>query len=748
MEHGSLAPRPNTDLRSRGTAISTTTLLQLERLRVHFGEADDSTALVDGASLQVRPGETLGLVGESGSGKTLTALSILRLQQRSAHVSGQILFNGRGILQLTEAELERLRGNRIAMIFQDPMTAFDPIFRIGDQISEAIVRHQGLSRAAARARALGLLERVQMPDAAQRMEQIPDELSGGMRQRAMIAMALACSPQLLIADEPTTALDVTIQAQILGLLKRLQRETGLAILLITHDLGVAAQLADRVVVMYAGRIAEEGSAELLFERPAHPYTAALLRSAVPADSPRGARLAAIGGAIPRADEMPTGCRFQLRCPNASARCVEQPPLIDDGLRRLACFHPLEQEGAAWVAEAHAPAQPPAAAEAGAWRDPQPSAAGESARWRNPQPSAAGASARWRDAPPLTPSPTEPSPALRAARSPAASSLLMAAGAHALIEVRELSKHFDVRRGWLGRPQRVTAIDRVSFAIEAGETFGLVGESGCGKSTLGRVLLQLERPSAGEIWFEGRPLDEHRGAERKRLRRDMQMIFQDPYGSIDPRWKVADVIAEPLRAHERLAPAALRARVDELLALVGLPSRARDRHAHEFSGGQRQRIGIARAIATNPKFIVADEALSALDLSVQAQIINLLIDLRERLQLTSLFIGHGLHVVRHLSDRIGVMYLGRLVEVADADALFQGPAHHYTHALIASIPSARPGRQTELAPPLGELPSPSAPPPGCHFHPRCPAATERCRREAPSLQLIDPGRLVACHHPRG
>jgi peptide/nickel transport system ATP-binding protein len=745
MQYGastlSMSVSVTTEARPRPT-LAATTLLQLEHLRVHFGRAADAPALVDGASLYVRPGETLGLVGESGSGKTLTALSILRLHQRSAQVSGQILFDGRGILQLPEAELERLRGDRIAMIFQDPMTAFDPVFSIGAQIIETIVRHQGLRRSEARARALGLLERVQLPDPAQRMEQIPEELSGGMRQRAMIAMALACSPQLLIADEPTTALDVTIQAQILGLLKRLQRETGLAILLITHDLGVAAQLADRVVVMYAGRIAEEGATERLFERPAHPYTAALLRSAVPPDSPRGTRLAAIGGAIPRPDELPSGCRFQPRCPNASARCDVQPPLIDDGTRQLACFHPLAAE---LFVRAAAPDLPPpsAAGSSGAAAPdlPPPSAAeasGTAPRWFDAEPSS-GVGARAAAGESVAPPPT-------AADAPAfehsASAFTSAAP---LVEVRSLSKYFEARHGWLGRARRVTAIDRVSLAIAGGETFGLVGESGCGKSTLGRVILQLEEPSAGEIYFAGQPVRQRRGAERKRLRRDMQMIFQDPHGSIDPRWKVSDVIAEPLLAHEHFAPAQLRARVDELLELVGLPTSARHRHAHEFSGGQRQRIGIARAIATNPRFLVADEALSALDLSVQAQIINLLIDLRERLQLTSLFIGHGLHVVRHLSDRIGVMYLGRLVEVADADAIFRRPAHHYTHALIASIPS--PTSRAELAPPLGELPSPSAPPPGCHFHPRCPAASERCRSEAPPLQLIAARHLVACHHPR-
>ena len=667
-------------------------LLQVDRLAVHFGTVERPLGAVDGVSFHVQPGETVCLVGESGSGKTVTALSILRLEeQRHARiVAGDVVFDGRGLRGLKPAELDSLRGRRVAMIFQEPMTAFDPVFTIGEQIVETILKHEPISRRDAWERAVRLLERVHLPDARLRMKQIPEELSGGMRQRAMIAMALACGPELLIADEPTTALDVTIQAQILALLQELSREDGMAVLLITHDLGVAAEMADRVVVMYAGRIVEQAPVGELFRDPAHPYTRGLLRSSVPSDGARGKKLVTISGSIPGLHELPKGCRFHPRCDAASATCREEsPPAVVRGPRMVACWHTAELDRNL-VSQVSAPV-----------RVPEPS--------------------------------TKPSPVPSANQTP-------------LIEASQLVKHYDTKSSWFAANQRICALDNVSLEIAAGETLGLVGESGCGKSTLGRVLLQLEPASGGEVRFDGRLLSELRGTAYKRVRREMQMIFQDPYGSIDPRWTVGDVIAEPLVAHDRLDKVTLRERVEELLQLVGLDPSARTRFAHEFSGGQRQRIGIARAIALSPKFIVADEAVSALDLSVQAQIVNLLVELRERLGLTALFIGHGLHVVRHLSDRIGVMYLGRLVEVAPSDELFKQPAHHYTKALLASIPSANPALRRTLSAPPGELPSPSAPPSGCHFHPRCPAATQRCRAEVPALSQVGSGRFVACHHP--
>ena len=675
------------------TAPASGPLLRVNGLAIDFGGRKTPMGAVDDASFDVGRGETVCLVGESGCGKTVTALSLLRLEiyRHGRIVSGEIVFDGKKLVDLGRRELDELRGQRIAMIFQEPMTAFDPVFSIGEQIIETILRHEPVTRAEAWQRAVKLLERVHIPDAELRMKQIPEELSGGMRQRAMIAMALACKPDLLIADEPTTALDVTIQAQIQALLKELQREEGMAILLITHDLGVAAEMADRVVVMYAGRIAERASVTDLFAKPLHPYTRGLLRSSVlPTSETRGTRLAAIPGSMPRLDEMPSGCRFHPRCSLANDQCREHAPTLRSlGNRDVSCWRAFEPEPVERVRLPIAASMPTV----------------EGSRAQVP-----------------------------AANAP-------------LVEASHVTKIFDTRRGLFAGRQRVHAVDDFSLVIQPGETFGLVGESGCGKSTFGRLLLQLDTPSSGELRFEGRSILGRGRADRKRLRRDMQMIFQDPYGSIDPRWTVGDVIAEPLVSFDNPDRATLKNQVDELLTLVGLPPTYQTRYAHEFSGGQRQRIGIARAIALRPKFILADEAVSALDLSVQAQIINLFLDLRERLGLTCLFIGHGLHLVRHVSDRVGVMYLGRLVEAAPAEALFSHPAHHYSHALLASNPIPDPTRRREFVAPLGELPSPTAPPSGCHFHPRCPAATERCRAEVPVLRELEPGRSVACHFPR-
>ncbi len=712
-------------------------LLQVEGLAVRFGSDETPLDAVDGVSFSINRGETVCLVGESGSGKTVTALSILRLDEhRDARiVRGEIRFDGQGLVSLSGAALERLRGRRIAMVFQEPMTAFDPVFTIGAQISETIRRHERISQSEAWERSVRMLERVHMPDARLRMNQIPLQLSGGMRQRAMIAMALACSPDLLIADEPTTALDVTIQAQILALLKELQQESGMAILLITHDLGVAAEIADRVLVMYAGRVVEQAPVAELFAAPAHPYTRGLLRSAVPLDSVRGSRLQAIAGAIPRLNELPTGCRFHPRCQLADARCAEQtPPMNAVGQRSVACWHAFEPDPVKRPGSNVLPILPllPTLQRISPSAPLPASAPGVSQRSgssllrllaRTPRP------AQQRSGPPDRP---------LASQVPNGAPLVEAVG---------VSRFFASGTGLFNRSAPVRALDDVTISIQRGETFGLVGESGCGKSTLGRVLLQLDQPTRGEVRFAGRPLQKLARTERRQVRREMQMIFQDPYSSIDPRWTVGQVIAEPLVSFGQTDKQALQHRVEELLRLVGLSPAARTRHVHEFSGGQRQRIGIARAIALDPSFVLADEAVSALDLSVQAQVINLLSDLRERLSLTTLFIGHGLHVVRHLSHRIGVMYLGRLVEVAPADELFKHPAHHYTQTLLAAIPASDPSRRRGALPPLGELPSPIAPPTGCHFHPRCPAATARCRSEAPPLAPIGNDRSVACHFPR-
>jgi peptide/nickel transport system ATP-binding protein len=737
------ASLPASDARSR--ALLEPALLEIDRLSVSFaassrpgrgkgeGKGEGRAQEVVGqVSLRIGAGETVCLVGESGSGKTLTALSMLRLvRDRGAEITGgEVRLDGRDLVTLTPAEISALRGRRIAMVFQEPMTAFDPLFTIGDQIMEVVRRHKRVSRAQARREALVLLERVHIPDAEAQLRQYPHQLSGGMRQRAMIAMALSCGPDLLVADEPTTALDVTIQAQILLLLKDLQRDTGMSVVLITHDLGIAAEIADRIVVMYAGRVVEEAPVHALFARPLHPYTRGLLQSVVPLDSQRASRLPTIRGASPSAGEFPSGCRFHPRCPQATARCAAEEPRLapapvwpsspDPGpaagraagsdlgghdQRKVACWHP-DPSGVAIVKPS-----------------PQPS----------PQPS------------PVWSAPSRAAEVVVEPKKP-------------LIEAIRLVKQFRLPGRLLGARRDVRPVDDVSLQIEAGETFGLVGESGSGKSTLGRLLLQLETPTSGRIRFDGQDLGRYVGRDatsdgpgqtrqhRRSAQREMQMVFQDPYGSIDPLWSAGEIIAEPLRAHTRLGASERRARVLELMEQVGLDPAWYQRAPHAFSGGQRQRIGIARAIALHPRFIVADEAVSALDVSVQSQIVNLLQELKERLQLTYLFIGHGLNIIRHLSDHVGVMYLGRLVELGPVDDVFLRPAHHYTRALLAAIPVPDPGRRQQVAPLPGEIPSLADPPPGCRFHTRCPAATELCQTVLPELVQIGPKHQVACHFP--
>ncbi|WP_311764807.1 ABC transporter ATP-binding protein [Paenibacillus agricola] len=674
-------------------------LLNISQLSVDFHTASGSLNAIHKVDLEIGSGEIVCLVGESGSGKTITSLSIMRLidYDNGRITQGHIEFNGQSLVELSQKEISELRGKKIAMIFQEPMTALDPVFSIGYQIIEVIVRHERISKAKAQEKAITLLRRVGIPEPEIRMKQYPYELSGGMRQRAMIAMALACGPELLIADEPTTALDVTIQAQILNLLRELKDEFNMSILLITHDLGIAAELADRVVVMYAGKVVEQANVLQLFESPSHPYTQGLLQSIVAMDNDRSTRLYTIRGTIPSLSELPVGCRFHPRCPYATDRCLAQePPLLEVNGRQVACWHAERLDNAA--------------AEVFWGRVDQASE-------------------------------------LIGKRAGTTADAKEQANETALIEVRNVKKHFPIHTGMFQRSQgAVRAVDDVSFQIYKGETFGLVGESGCGKTTLGRVLIQLEKATSGSVLFQGKDLVGLGGKALKDTRRDMQVVFQDPFGSINPRWNVGDIIGEPLWVHDSLRGAAKREKVQEVMQLVGLNPSWYDRHPHEFSGGQRQRIGIARAIALNPQFILADEAVSALDVSVQSQVINLMQELQVRLDLTYLFIAHGLNIVRHISDRIGVMYLGKLVEIAPTDELFKHPAHHYTNALLAAIPIADPKRKRIFVPLEGEMPSPARPPSGCRFHTRCPAATARCKEVVPELQSVTAGHYVACHYP--
>lgn len=680
-------------------------LLDIQHLSIDFATKQGAIRAITDVSLQIQPGETVCLVGESGSGKTITSKSVLRLldYENGRIAAGSISFNGMNITALTEKELRSLRGKKIAMIFQEPMSAFDPVFTIGSQITEVILSQKTGTKKQAQERAIHLLQRVGIPEPALRMKQYPNELSGGMLQRAMIAMALACGPELLIADEPTTALDVTIQAQILHLLQELKTEFQMSILLITHDMGIAAEMADRILVMYAGQVVEQATVQQLFELPHHPYTRGLLQSITTLDSEHGAKLYSIEGTIPSLAELPSGCRFHPRCPYATDRCVKDSPPL---------FHVNGRQSACWYAEELI-------------QEPD-----------------------WKTSEPATHFPAASQPVVNIHSTPGNEREHEHSQFKAnLIEVEQLSKLYPIQKSLLTRPASfIHAVDNVSFSIRQGETFGLVGESGSGKSTLGRLILHLEDATAGKVRFQGNEVTKQDSVGLLRARRNMQMIFQDPYGSVNPRWKVGDIIAEPLKVHRSVSARERRGRVEELLQSVGLNPGWYDRYPHEFSGGQRQRIGIARAIALNPQFILADEAVSALDVSVQAQIINLLQDLQQERGLTYLFIAHGLNIVRHISDRIGVMYLGKLVEVAPSEELFKHPFHHYTKGLISSIPTADPTRKRPFVSIQGEIPSPSNPPSGCRFHTRCPAATARCRNEEPALQQVAEDRWAACHYP--
>jgi peptide/nickel transport system ATP-binding protein len=617
----------------------------------------------------------------------------MRLLARPAGrvASGRILFQGRDLLELPEDAMRRIRGRDIAMIFQEPMSSLNPVLTIGFQIMEPLLLHLGMTGQAARARAAGLLKLVGIPDPERRLDQYPHQFSGGMRQRVMIAIALSCNPKLIIADEPTTALDVTIQAQILELMKELTRELGIALVVITHNLGIVARYADRVNVMYAARLAETGIARDVFERPLHPYTAGLLRSVPRLDQPRGRQLETIEGLPPNLLEPPAGCRFAPRCAARRDACTAAlPEMVAVAPHRYsACIRAQEMArvGPAGLGLQQAEREQAAAKQAGR--------------------------------------------------------------AQPLLRVQDLRTYFEVGAGiraFRNASAEVRAVDGLSFEVYRGETLGLVGESGCGKTTVGRTLLRLEKPTSGRIVFDGADVTHARGRALKDYRRRIQVIFQDPYSSLNPRMTVGEIIAEPMLVY-RLAPdrRAARVRVGELLTQVGLFDYLAERHPHELSGGQRQRVGIARALAMQPQFIVCDEPVSALDVSIQAQIINLLEDLQREFQLTFLFIAHDLAVVRHISDRVIVMYLGKVMELADRDALYAEPLHPYTRALLDAVPIPDPALEARRVHRVlgGEVPSPLDPPRGCVFHTRCPLAVEECRTKIPDLREVRPRHYAAC-----
>lgn len=655
-------------------------MLQVENLRLGFSAGKKTLPAVDGISFTISKGETFALLGESGCGKSATAQAIMRLLPVAGQIlGGRIRLEGQELLGLPEADMRAYRGGRMAMIFQEPATSLNPVLTVGQQIGEVLDRHLGLRGEAATGRMLALLRQVGIADPERRLKEYPFQLSGGMKQRVMISIALAGEPELLIADEPTTALDVTVQAQILDLLVNLQVDRGMGILLITHDLGVVARMAHRIGVMYAGELVEVASREEFFNRPQHPYTRALF-AALPEVSRRGLKLTTIPGQVPSLSAMPEGCRFADRCAQVTAHCREVSPRW----RQVGDEHALRCH---WDGKTKR----------------------ETTR---------------RHA--VTELDLEP--------------------ARPFLEITDLQVHFPIRRGLLQRTVgHVRAVDGVSLAISAGRTLALVGESGCGKTTVGKALLQLIKPTVGSVRLAGSELV---GMSAKRLRaarRHMQMVFQDPFASLNPRMRVGEIIAEGMAALGTDARSMVEADVlGALLKQVGLPDEALNRYPHEFSGGQRQRIAIARALAVQPEVLICDEPTSALDVSVQAQILNLLKRLQEELGVAYLFITHNFAVVEYLAHDVAVMYLGRIVEQGRAEEVLRSPRHPYTQALLSAVPVPRLETPTTVIQLPGETPSPANPPQGCHFHLRCPQAMAICRQTYPASQPVSESHRVSCH----
>lgn len=654
-------------------------LLEIDGLATHLGHSTNPVRAVDGVSLTIRRGETFVLLGESGCGKSMIALSVMRLLPHSGRiVAGEVSLGGRSLRALSEAQMRSERGGRVGMIFQEPMTSLNPVMTVGEQVAEAVRLHDDENRMRVGERVVELFRAVGIPDPERRTGEYPHQLSGGMKQRVMIAIALAGRPQLLIADEPTTALDVTIQAQVLDLLKKLQRETGMGILLITHDLGVVAEMADTVGVMYAGQLVETNSAREFFRAPRHPYSRKLFRS-LPMAEKRHRGLEVIRGIVPALDQAFTLCRFVDRCESVIDLCrLQAPPWRDNGAGGYRCHLAPGIDAKQTAKDTVAPA-------------------------------------------------------------------LADEVSGTLLNVTGLKVHFPIQRGVLRRVVgHVKAVDGVDLAIGHARTVALVGESGCGKTTVGKAILQLQRPTAGEVWFDGVDVARLDSARLRGLRQDFQIIFQDPAASMNPRMLVEDIVAEGMLA-QRIGRnrAERRALVEQLLLQVGMQPRAADRYPHEFSGGQRQRIAIARALALKPKLIICDEPTSALDVSVQAQVLNLLRDLQDEMGISYLFITHNISVVAYLAHEVAVMYLGRIVEYGDVDSVLGRPLHPYTEALLSAVPVPDPERNRDVVRLQGDMPSPIDPPTGCHFHPRCPRVMPVCRERYPDRFRSDDGRQVSC-----
>ena len=669
-----------------------TPLLQIKDLHTDIEIRSGVVRALSGVDLHVNPGETLGIVGESGSGKTMTALSLMGLLPQGGKVSsGSIILDGQDLTQLPLKEKRKLRGTKVGMIFQDPLTSLNPTMKIGLQVCEPLRVHEGLSKKEALERAVEILKRVGMPRPEVVINNYPHQLSGGMRQRVMIAMALVCKPRILIADEPTTAPDVTTQMQILDLIDELRDEYKMGVILITHDLGVVAGHTDRVAVMYAGRIVETAPTKTLFTEPKHRYTSSLMAALPERALAAGTKLFSIPGAPPSLTNLPVGCRFAARCLWATDECrAGYPDLRGDESHTFSCFHPV-QEG--------------------------------------------------------DESPAVLQGKLDSNKTDGAAADVPQISHEVLLDVKEASREYEsAGSGFFKREKGVvSAVDRVSITVKKGETYGLVGESGCGKSTVGRLIAGLEPPSGGAIELDGRDLATLKGRDAVRIHRDVQMMFQDSYAAMDPRMRIDQILAEPMSIQKTGNARQIAERIMEILEQVGLTEEILDRYPHEFSGGQLQRIGFARSLTLAPDLIVADEPVSALDVSVQAQVLNLMKDLQQELGLSYLFISHDLAVVQYMADRIGVMYLGRIVEEGPASEVVKNPKHPYTKALIDSIPVPDPEfKHDENAIKLtGEPPSAVNPPEGCRFRPRCPFAGEECKVQP---MLTDETHRVACHHP--
>jgi peptide/nickel transport system ATP-binding protein len=617
----------------------------------------------------------------------MTALSLMRLLPASGRImSGTVKFGSQDLLKLSELEMRGVRGGGLTMIFQEPMTSLNPVLTIGKQVSEALRVHLGETGTTARQHVLDLLDAVRIPDPEMRIHEYPHQLSGGMKQRVMIAIALAGEPDLLIADEPTTALDVTIQAQVLDLMQQLQQERGMAIFLITHDLGVVAEMADRVAVMYAGQLVEQADRETFFSSPSHPYSQKLFES-LPSMAKRDQELCVIKGFVPSLQTRFAGCRFAPRCDHAMTVCHEQPPAWHvEGRRQVLC-HLYTR--------------------------------GENVTGRNH-------------------SSTTSTPGGFMAQTEAEH--------EPLLQVRALQVHFPIKAGLFKRTVgRVRAVDGVDVDIHNGRTLALVGESGCGKTTVGKSILQLIRPTGGSVRFGSAELTSLSHRDLRLRRSEFQIIFQDPYSSMNPRMLVEDIIAEGMKVQRADdSRGQRRARVERQLQQVGLSADSAARYPHEFSGGQRQRISIARALAVEPKLIICDEPTSALDVSVQAQILNLLQELQTEHGISYLFITHNMSVVSYIADEIAVMYLGRIVERGRVGDVLRDPQHPYTQALLSAVPVLDPQTKREVIRLEGDIPSPSNPPTGCYFHPRCPRSMDVCRQRYPPRSPVKERHYVDCH----